>query len=86
MKKFEERNSRESQGVDEHRDRLYPIRSEGRYVVPTNPWPRDSEKEMRDIAGVQKRKPYTHRRQLHKGIDGTSMVSHLPQLPQRHTS
>ena len=63
MQKFEESNSRESQVADEHRDRQYPIRSEGTYVVPTSPWPRDSEKEARDIAGVQKRKTYTHRRQ-----------------------
>ena len=63
MQKFEESDSREPQAADEPRDRLYPIRSEGRYAVPSNPWPRDPQKETRNIAGVQKRKPYTHRRQ-----------------------
>ena len=63
MQKSEEDRSREPQADDEHPDRSYPIRSEGRYAVPTNPWPRDLQKEARDIAGVQKRKPYTHRRQ-----------------------
>ena len=63
MQKFEESNTGEPQAADEHRDRLYPVRSEGRYVTPTNPWPRDPEKETRDSASVQKRKPYTHRRQ-----------------------
>ena len=65
MQKFEERE-RELQNTqvdDERKDRVYPIRSEGKYVASTNPWPRDEQKEARDIAGVQKRKPYTHRRQ-----------------------
>ena len=63
MQEFEENDSRELRIAEEHRDRPYPVRSEGRYVAPTNPWPRDLDKEARDIAGVQKRKPYTHRRQ-----------------------
>ena len=36
---------------------LFPVRAEGRYAVPTNPWPRNPEMEERDIVGVQKRKP-----------------------------
>ena len=39
------------------------IRSEGKYVATFNPWPRDEQREARDITGVQKRKPFTHRRQ-----------------------
>ena len=65
MQKFEESNARGSQNADEQRDRPYPVRSEGRYGTPTNPWPRDPEKESRDMTSVQKRKPYTHRRQAH---------------------
>ena len=63
MQKFEEDDPKELRVAEEHRHRPYPIRSEGRYVAPTNPWPRDLDKEARDIAGVQKRKPYTQRRQ-----------------------
>ena len=44
MQKFEESDSMEPQAADVHQDRPYPVRSEGRYVVPTNPWPRDPEK------------------------------------------
>ena len=83
MQKFEENDPMESQATDAHRQVSYPVKSEGKYVVPTNPWPRNSEKEARDVAGVQMRKPYVHRRQ---GNDGISMVRPLPQLPQRHTS
>ena len=57
MQKFEENDPMEPQATDAHQDVSYPVRTEGRYVVPTNPWPRDPEKEARDIAGVQKRKP-----------------------------
>ena len=63
MQKFDESSSGEPQAADDHQGRLYPVRSEGRYVTPANPWPRDPEKETRDCANVQKRKPYTHRRQ-----------------------
>ena len=64
MQKFEEGESQNAPAdVDERNDRMYPFRSEGQYVAPSNPWPRDEQKEARDIAGVQKRKPYTHRRQ-----------------------
>ena len=63
MQKFEESESQDTQADDERKDRVYPIRSGGKYVASTNPWPRDEQKEARDIAGVQKRKPYTHRRQ-----------------------
>ena len=41
---------------------LFPVTAEGRYTVQTNPWPRDTETEERDTAGVQKRKP-VHKRQ-----------------------
>ena len=41
----------------------YPIRASGIYAIVQNPWPRDGEKEARDIAGATKRKPYPHRRQ-----------------------
>ena len=57
MQEFEESDTMEAQAADVHRDKSYPIRSEGRYVVPTNPWPRGPEKEAREIAGAQKRKP-----------------------------
>ena len=63
MQKFEESESQHTQADDERKDRVYPIRSEGKYVASTNPWLRDEQKEARDVAGVQKRKPYTHRRQ-----------------------
>ena len=63
MQKFEDSESPELQVNDERQDRVYPIRSEGKYVATTNPWPRDEQREARDIAGVQKRKPCTHRRQ-----------------------
>ena len=38
------------------------VRTQGVYTAPTNPWPRDPEKEERDITGVQERKP-VYRRQ-----------------------
>ena len=63
MQKFEESEPQEPQAEDERRDWVYPIRSEGEYVASTNPWPRDEQKEARDITGVQKGKPYSHRRQ-----------------------
>ena len=64
MQKFEEGELQDTAADgDERNDRGYPIRSEGKYVASSNPWPRDEQKEARDIAGVQKRKPYTHRRQ-----------------------
>ena len=48
---------------DEPRRQGYPIRASGIYATVHNPWPRDAEKEARDIAGATKRKPYPHRRQ-----------------------
>ena len=82
--KFEEDDSMESQGTDTHQSVSYPIRSEGKHVVPTNPWPRDPEKEARDNAGVQKRKPYVHRRQGNRwdqygeASSATSSEAHIP--------
>ena len=52
----------ELQTAGVQRDMLYPVRAEGDYIVSTNPWPRDPEKEERDTTGVQKRKP-VYRRQ-----------------------
>ena len=61
MHEFEETNQ-EMQAGEEHRDRVYPIRSEGEYAAPTNPWPRDEQREAKDVSGMQKRKPYPYRR------------------------
>ena len=44
-------------------DKGIPTRASGIYATVDNPWPRDAEKETRDIAGATKRKPYPHRRQ-----------------------
>ena len=63
MQQFEEDDPMGLQATGAQHDVSYPVRSEGRYVVPMIPWPRIPEKEERDIAGVQKRKPYVHRRQ-----------------------
>ena len=62
MPEFEE-NGQETLVDEEIRGRTYPIRAEGEYATTENPWPRDEVKESRDIAGMQKRKPYPHRRQ-----------------------
>ena len=51
---------------DDQRRRDYPIRATGIYATVQTPWPRDEEKEARDIAGATKRKPYPHRRQGHR--------------------
>ena len=84
MQKFEEGESQDTPAdVEERNDRMYPIRSEGQYVAPSNPWPRDEQKEARDIAGLQKESRILIE---DKEIDGISMVSHPLQLPQRHTS
>ena len=48
---------------DGQRERSYPIRATGIYAAVKTPWPRDEEKEARDIAGATKRKPYPSRRQ-----------------------
>ena len=62
MQKFEEGELQEAAvDFDQGQDRGYPTRSEGKYAASFNPWPRDEQREARDIAGVQKRKPYTHR-------------------------
>ena len=47
---------------DEPRRQGYPIRATGIYATVQTPWPRDGEKEARDIAAT-KRKPYPHRKQ-----------------------
>ena len=62
MQKFEEGELQDTAvDGDKGNSRGCPIRSEGRYVASFNPWPRDEQREARDITGVQKRKPYTHR-------------------------
>ena len=48
--------------TERQRSMAFPVRSEGEYSSPTNPWPRRPEAEARDMAGVQKRKP-TYKRQ-----------------------
>ena len=48
---------------DEPRRQSYPIRASGIYATVQKPWPRNGEKEARDIAGATKRKLYPHRRQ-----------------------
>ena len=67
MQKFEEGELQEAAtDGDQGHDRGYITRSEGKYAASFNPWPRDEQREARDITvitGVQKRKPYTHRRQ-----------------------
>ena len=63
MQQFEADDPMDLQTTGVQRDVLYPVRTEGVYAVPTNPWPRDPEKKERDTTGVQKRKPYVHRRQ-----------------------
>ena len=63
MQKFEEGELQDAAADgDKGNDERYPIRSEGSYATSSNPWPREEQKEARDITGVQKRKPYTHRR------------------------
>ena len=47
----------ELQATGAQHDVSYPVRAEGDYIVPM------MEQEERDIAGVQKRKPYVHKRQ-----------------------
>ena len=64
MQKFEEGELQDAAvDGDKGNRRGCPIRSEGKYVASFNPWPRDEQREARDITGtgVQKRKPYTHR-------------------------
>ena len=63
MHQFEADDPMDTLTTEVQHDVQYPVRTEGKYSVPTNPWPRDPEKEERDVAGVQKRKPYVHRRQ-----------------------
>ena len=63
MQQFEEDDPMVSPDNGAQHDVSYPVRAEGDYTVPMNPWPRNPEQEERDIAGVQKRKPYVHRRQ-----------------------
>ena len=61
MQQFEADDPMDLQTTGVQRDMLYPVRTEGVYAVPTNPWPRDPEKEERDTTGAQKRKPVYRR-------------------------
>ena len=63
MQQFEEDDPMELQATGAQHDVSYPVRAEGNFIVPMIPWPRIPEQEERDIAGVQKRKPYVHKRQ-----------------------
>ena len=64
MQKFKDEELRRMlDNGGEPRRQGYPIRASGMYATVDNPWPRDAEKETRDIAGATKRKPYPHRRQ-----------------------
>ena len=60
LEKFEDNAPMELPEADAHRGALYPVRSKGEYVTPTNPWPRNAEREERDFASVHKRKPCAH--------------------------
>ena len=62
MQQFEVEEPVDLQTTGVQRDMLIPVRAEGEYSVPTNPWPRDSEREERDTTGVKKRKPVYRRR------------------------
>ena len=83
MQQFEADDPMDTLTTEVQRDVRYPVRAQGDYSVPTNPWPRDPEKEKRDVAGVQKRKPYVHRGQ---GNLCDRHVSPLRQLLRRRTS
>ena len=64
MQQFEDDESQElPDDGGEPRRQEFPIRASGVYATVDNPWPRNAEKETRDIAGAAKRKPYPHRRQ-----------------------
>ena len=62
MKQFEAEGAMDLQTTEGQQDMAFPVSAEGRYGSPTNPWPRVTEAEERDTAGVQKRKP-TYKRQ-----------------------
>ena len=57
MQQFEAEGAMDVQTTGGQQDMVFPVRAEGRYSSPTNPWPRIPESEERDTAGVQKRKP-----------------------------
>ena len=55
MQQFEEDDSMVLQATGVQHDVLYPVRAEGEYTVPTNPWPRNSEQEERETLHVCRR-------------------------------
>ena len=73
MQQIEVEEPMDLQTTGVQRDMLFLVRAEGRYTVPTNPWPRNPEMEERDIAGVQKRKPIYTRDEV-RVTAGTSTV------------
>ena len=87
MQQFEEDNPMELQPTGVQHDVSYPVRAEGKYIVPMIPWPGIPEKEERDIAGVQKRKPYVHRgqgnhwNQYGESSSATSSEAHITSDP-----
>ena len=59
MQSFESDDQQKMQVEEEKsRNQEYPVRASGKYTPVENPWPRNAEKEERDIAGATKRKPY----------------------------
>ena len=74
----------ELQTTGMQRDMVYPVRAEGDYAVPTNGWPRDPEKEEREMLQVCRRENLMSIED--KVTVGTSMASPLLQLLQRRTS
>ena len=84
MQKFKDDGSQDEADIgDGQREHGCPIRATGEYAPVQNPWPRDEEREAREITGVTKR---SHVLIDDKGIDGTNMESHHLLLPQRRTS
>ena len=90
MQKFEGDEPMNPQVADAHQSVSYPVRSEGKYVTPTNPWPRDQEKETRDMTSVQKRKPHVPRGnrwdQYGEASSATSSEAHITSDPMNSES
>ena len=64
MQKFRDDESQDMVDTgDGQRGQGYTTRATGIYASVKTPWPRDEEKEAREIAGATKRQPYSYRRQ-----------------------
>ena len=83
MQQFEVEGAMDLQTTEGQQSIVFPVRAEGRYSRPSNPWPRIPETEERNMAGVQKKSLST--KDKVQVCAGTSMVSPLQQLLQRHT-